>query len=354
MLKWLAVFLVIWFIHTVRSVFPPFILGGILAYLLLPLVQQIAGSCRMKVPYAVAVLYLSVAGTCFVLGWVFLPTLMDQFGQLASQRHDIITNFLQQLQAAFRWRIDVPAVSGSIEASIEESVARPSGLVHSVSLVSHWLLSLLVCIVSSIYFIVDSERVGQFCLRFIPAQRHTVVKSLSSQMNRMLARYVRGQLVLIAFMSVVAYLFLHFVIHMKYSLAVAITTGFLEIIPVLGPIVATTIATLVGFWHTSDPTVGLGIIGFYAVARWLEDYLVVPKVIGHAVHLHPLVVIFAVLCGEVLAGALGMLIAIPVAASIKVIVDFTHPEEPPLAELLVAPGVEPEPQTEVSGKPQAT
>jgi predicted PurR-regulated permease PerM len=75
--------------------------------------------------------------------------------------------------------------------------------------------------------------------------------------------------------------------------------------------------------------VALGIIGFYTIARWMEDYLVVPKVIGHAVDLHPLIVIFAVLCGEVLAGALGMLIAIPVAASIKVIVDFTHPPKDP-------------------------
>jgi predicted PurR-regulated permease PerM len=70
----------------------------------------------------------------------------------------------------------------------------------------------------------------------------------------------------------------------------------------------------------------LGIVVFYTAARWTEDYLIIPKVIGHAVELHPLIIIFAVLCGEVMAGALGMLIAIPVAASVKVIIDFTHPE----------------------------
>src|SRR5271154_440933 len=94
----------------------------------------------------------------------------------------------------------------------------------------------------------------------------------------------------------------------------------MEIILVLGPIVATT----VGFFSTNNPMMALYIIAFYTLARWCEDYFVVPRIIGHAVHLHPLIVIFAVLCGEVMAGALGMLIAIPVAASIKVIIDSMY------------------------------
>lgn len=326
MLRWLAAFLVIWFIYAVRSVFPPFVVGAILAYLLLPLVQWLCAKLKMKATHAVAILYLTVAAACCGLGWFFLPTLMDQFASLATQRQKIISDFIAELATSFHWDINVQATTDQLVASLEQTVGRPSEIVHLGGLVSHWLLSLLVCIVSSIYFIIDSERVGEFCLRFVPKERHAVVTSLSGQMNRMLARYVRGQLVLIVFMSVVAYLFLHFVIHMKYALAVAITSGTLEIIPVLGPILATTIATIVGFSYTNNVMVAGGIIGFYTLARWLEDYLVVPKVIGHAVHLHPLIVIFAVLCGEVVAGALGMLIAIPVAASIKVIVDFTYPE----------------------------
>jgi len=171
----------------------------------------------------------------------------------------------------------------------------------------------------------------------------------------MLSRYVRGQLLLIVIMSTIAYSFLHYAIGMKYALVIAIASGFLEIIPVLGPIAATTIATLVGFAQF-DLTKALIIIAFYTGARWLEDYLIIPRVIGHAVELHPLVVIFAVLCGEVMAGALGMLIAIPVAASIKILLDFTHPERPvsfvgPQGE--DEPAREPEPahRNLVSGEP---
>ncbi len=336
MLRWLAVFLTIWFIHAVRSVFPTFIVGGIVAYLLLPLVESLARTLKMKKSLAVAIIYLSVAIILGTLGSLFLPTVMDQFTQLATQRQEIVQKLIVQLNTSSNLNLNVPETTNQVMSSLEGAVGRPTEIVHLGGLVSHWLLSLLVCIVSSIYFIIDSERLGEFCLRFVPRERQMVVKSLSGEMNSMLSRYVQGQLILILIMSLAAYLYLHFVVHMKYSLAVAITSGCLEIIPVLGPILATTIATTVGFFSTNDPMTAVGIIGFYTIARWFEDYFIVPRIIGHAVHLHPLIVIFAVLCGEVMAGALGMLIAIPVAASIKVIIDFIYPAVTPNEELAVS------------------
>lgn len=341
MLKWLAVFLVIWFIHAVRSVFPPFIVGAIFAYLLLPLVQGLCATCKLAKAHAVAIIYLGVAVVVGTLGWFFLPTLMDQFTALATQRHEILQKLVVQISDSFNLHLNIDETVTALTSSLEGAVGRPSEIVHLGGLVSHWLLSLLVTIVSSIYFIVDSKRVGDFCLRFVPQGKKVVVESLSSEMNLMLARYVQGQLLLILIMSAAAWCFLHFVVHMKYALAVAITSGFLEIIPVLGPIVATTIATVVGFFSTNDPMTAAAIVVFYTLARWSEDYFVVPRIIGHAVHLHPLIVIFAVLCGEVMAGALGMLIAIPVAASIKVIIDFMYPAESKGLDLVAAPVYEP-------------
>lgn len=326
MLGWLATFLVIWFIYHVRSVFPPFIVGGILAYLLLPLVQYVCNVSKMKRGQAVAIIYFTAAIVIGVSAWVFMPVITDQFRQLAMNRQEIVTNIVRQASTTFNWAIDVDLTASQILTSIEDSLGKPSEIMQIGGVLSRGFLEVLVCVVSSIYFIVDSERIGQFALRFIPEKKRQTVVTLSSQMNQMLSRYVRGQLVLIAIMSTVAWLFLHYVLQMKYALVIALASGFLEIIPVLGPILATTIATLVGFAQFGVMP-ALGIIGFYTIARWIEDYLIVPKVIGHAVDLHPLIVIFAVLCGEVMAGALGMLIAIPVAASIKVIVDFTHPPE---------------------------
>lgn len=328
MVKWIGTFLLIWFIYHVRSVFPPFVVGAIIAYLLLPLVNYMSTSMKIRRSHAVAIIYLSFTLTVGVLFWLFFPVVGDQFAQLTANRHEIVRKVVEQAVNSFQWQLDVEATTNQILTSVEEGLGSPGEIVHLGTAVSHGFLALLVCLVSSIYFIIDSERVAAFFLRFVPEKPRRTVVNLSGQMNVILSRYVRGQLVLIVIMSTVAWLFLHYWVHMKYALLIALVSGVLEIIPVLGPILATTIATLVGFAQFG-PGVAVGIIVFYTLARWTEDYLIIPKVIGHAVHLHPLVVIFAVLVGEVMAGALGMLIAIPVAASVKVIVDFTHPEPAP-------------------------
>ncbi len=352
MLKWIGTFLLIWFIYHVRSVFPPFVVGAIFAYLLVPLVNYMSIKLRLKRAQAVAIIYLSFGATVGVLGWLFLPVIGDQMVQFASNRHDIVRKVVEQAVASFDWQLDVEATTNQLLTNFEEGLGSPGEIVHLGKLLSHGLLALLVCLVSSIYFIIDSGRVGAFCLRFVPEKRRSTMVNLSAQMNVILSRYVRGQLVLIIIMSTVAWLFLNYGLQgvtgspMKYALLVAVVSGFLEIIPVLGPILATTIATLVGFAQFG-PGVALGIIAFYTIARWTEDYLIIPKVIGHAVHLHPLVVIFAVLVGEVMAGALGMLIAIPVAAMVKVIIDFTHPEPGPSLETVAGP-----PESEEKKPPQ--
>jgi len=332
MFKWLSTFLLIWFIYAVRHVFPPFIVGGIVAYLLLPVVKALADRTKMKLSHAVACFYVTGVIVGSIVCWMFLPVLIEQFQALIEQREFIIGNLVRQASDTFAWKLNVEESTHNIMVSFEENFGRPQEIMHLGGLLSQGLLYVLVCFVSSIYFIVDSQRVGQFFLRFVPENRRVMAVNLSSQMNDMLSRYVRGQLLLIVLMSSVAYVFLHFVMQMRYALPIAIVSGFLEIIPVLGPILATTAATVVGF-SQFGATPALYIVVFYTLARWFEDYVIVPKVIGHAVELHPLVVIFAVLCGEVMAGALGMLIAIPVAASIKVFLDVVKPESPPVMVL---------------------
>jgi predicted PurR-regulated permease PerM len=105
---------------------------------------------------------------------------------------------------------------------------------------------------------------------------------------------------------------------------VAILTGILEIIPVVGPITAGAIAATIGF-SQGGASQAAAIAIVYFVLRQVEDQLVMPIVVGRAVHIHPLVTIFAVLVGEKIAGVLGMILAVPIAATLKVILDYAYP-----------------------------
>lgn len=324
MLKWVALVSLIWFLYHIREIYPPFVVGGIFAYLLLPLVRYVHRETKIPMGAAVLVIYVSIGASLFGLAWGFGPMIAEQLTNLFTQRQELALNLVNSISQSF-WKIDdVPGAAQDLIKHLENNFQTPQELMHIGGLFSKSMLGILVCVVSSIYLIIDSHRVGQFFLRFLPPEQRPIVTTITQQTHVMLSKYVRGQLLLITIMSMVAWVFLHFVFKLKYALVIAIASGFLEIIPVLGPIIATSIATIVGVAQ-NGMDVALGIIVCYTLARWIEDYVIIPRIIGHAVELHPLVVIFAVLCGEVTAGALGMLIAIPVAASMKLIVDFLYP-----------------------------
>lgn len=318
-------FILLWFIYQVRHVFPPIIVGGIIAYLVLPVVQTLSQKMKLPVGIATAIVYVSLLGALITLGYFIGPPIAKEVKELSSpeNQHELVHKAVEQITNMVKWQGDIDQLTEQILSGIFNTIRKPEQLKEVGESISHILLALLVCVVSSIYFTLDSQSVGRFFLRYVPENRRTGIIDLFAQMNRMLSKYVQGQILLILIMASVAWLFLHFVIHMKYALPVAVFSGFLEIIPVLGPILATSTATLVGLAQF-DPKTALVIVLFYTLARWIEDYIVVPKIIGHAVELHPLAVIFAVLCGETLAGGLGMLIAIPVAACIKLVLDYFY------------------------------
>jgi predicted PurR-regulated permease PerM len=179
-------------------------------------------------------------------------------------------------------------------------------------------------------------------LRFVPAEYRGRVETLSAEIHRVLGRYLRGQLILIVLMATVTFVVLEWVFHLPYALWIAILTGFLEVVPLIGPVVAGAIACLVGLGQGGvGEAAALAVT--YLILRQTEDQLIMPQVVGRAVHVHPLVTIFAVLAGERIAGVLGMVLAVPTAAAIKVVLDQAYPR----------PAPEPEPAREPLAEPEA-
>ncbi|MBI2812097.1 MAG: AI-2E family transporter [Candidatus Melainabacteria bacterium] len=235
MIKWFFLLLFLIFVYHVREVFPPFIVGGIIAYLLFPLVDWL---CRkvdwIKPPIAVGIIYLGSLFTVVGLLIFFGPQLATEFKDIFDQREEMIGSVLNQVATQTPLTFDVPKVTSDVMTSLENA-GRPAEIMHFGGVISKSLLAILVCVVSSIYFITDSSRVGKFFLRFVPEERRITVVDLSSRMNIMLSKYVSGQLILIVIMSFVSYGILFF-FGIKFALLIGIFCGVMEIIPVLGPL----------------------------------------------------------------------------------------------------------------------
>jgi predicted PurR-regulated permease PerM len=199
-----------------------------------------------------------------------------------------------------------------------------------------WIAKLLLTLIALFYFLLDGRRIGQYVGRFIPAHRRAHTYEVAVEIHRVLGRFLRGQLLLIVLMSVVNYLVLELIFRLPYALPIAIAGGILEVIPLLGPILAGAVASAVALVH-GGPGPMLAVIVAYVILRQVEDQFVMPIVVGRAVHLHPLVPIFAVLTGGAIAGVLGAILAVPAAAAVRVTLDFLFPAPGGLAEGALTP-----------------
>jgi len=144
-------------------------------------------------------------------------------------------------------------------------------------------------------------------------------------------------------MSLLTYIALT-ILGVRYAAVIAIISGILEIIPLIGPWSAAGIAMSVALFQASAPfgwptwVLALVVGATYFVLRMFEDNFIIPFVVGHAVNLHPVIVLFAILAGGALGGPFGLLVAIPVAATVRLLLRYLYrklvdaPDLPPLDE----------------------
>jgi predicted PurR-regulated permease PerM len=211
---------------------------------------------------------------------------------------------------------------------LNEFLGRPTDAVQLFQHAIEWVAKLLLTLIALFYFLLDGRRFGQYVQRFILADRRPHVAAVAGAIHLVLGRFLRGQLFLIVLMSMLNYIVLEFIFRLPYALPIAIVSGILEVIPLLGPILAGAIASAVALVH-GGTGVMIGVIIAYIVLRQIEDQFVMPIVVGRAVHLHPLVPIFAVLTGGTIAGILGAVLAVPAAAAVRVTLDYLFPAEAP-------------------------
>ena len=138
---------------------------------------------------------------------------------------------------------------------------------------------------------------------------------LFQDVNSTLAAYIRAQLIACLLIGTLC-TFGFLIIGVPYAVVLGIIAGLFEFIPLAGPLTVATLAVLLASFHS--PGQALAVFLFLVVLRIIHDYVTYPRIIGQGIHLHPLAVILAILCGAELAGIAGIFLAIPVIAIISV------------------------------------
>jgi predicted PurR-regulated permease PerM len=322
----------------VRAILSPFVLAGVLAYVLNPLLKLLIRKGFRRVA-ALGLIYLVVFLALAVAIGGLIPVVINELTRLA----EFLPGYFAEVQ---RWALGLqerysqvqlpPAVRQAIDDAVlsiqSQAIGMIARLAQSILGVFSAAFGLVLAPLLSFYLLKDLHGLRAGLRRVIPAQDRDASFRLLSDVDKVLSGFVRGQLTVALIVGSLVAVALT-LLGIRFAVILGIFAGVTNIIPYFGPILgAIPILAVASASSTLDLLKAFVAV---AVVQQLESQLISPRVIGRNVGLHPLAVVFALLAGFELYGILGMLLAVPIAGVIRVLVDYwvTSSEPRPAAAL---------------------
>jgi predicted PurR-regulated permease PerM len=316
------------FLFFIRHVLTPFVLAAALAFVLTPAIDW--AQRRFRAPRWIfgALIYVLVLAIVLLPAILFGGALVRDLSHTATQLPQMLHTFVGDLA-----RLAGPSVAGSIDPDqVTDAIldqARTflkSGAVLSladfgVGAIFGIILSLVVLA----YFLISGKRIAAGAFWLVPPEYRREVDAVAAKILPLLWRYFVGLLIVVGYTSVLAWIAFGPVFHVPHAPLIAIVVGILELIPLLGPAATFVIVGVISA-HQGSFVTTVSLFAFATALRLSLDELVAPLVLGQAARLHPAVIIFAFLSGGILFGIIGLLLAVPVAASIKIILTIYYAE----------------------------
>jgi predicted PurR-regulated permease PerM len=275
---------------------------------------------RYRVPRGLGILahYAVLIGVLALLLWAVVPRAIDQVDNALGGIPTSSSELEQETKGS-------TGVKHEILIRVQDTLDElPSGgdLLDPALSVTFAVFEVLVGIFFTLacaaYWIFERERAENLVLSLLPRERRRVVRDTWNLIDLKLGAYVRGTLILVFFVASLLSL-IFYLIGLPFWLLIGVFAGFVEVVPVIGPLVAGALAVGVGLTESWELALaaGLAVLG----VRLLEDYVVIPRVLGTAVGLTPMSVLIAVAAMTFLFGGFAVLLAIPVAAVLATLVD---------------------------------
>lgn len=325
--RWFLVLVVvaatIYFLYQVREVTLPFVLGGVLAYLLYRPVRFIEKQGLKRV-WAILLLYVLILLAVGVLLTFALPGMIRELTDMARMiphYADEAQNMADRLQT-----LDIPVRLGEI---IKENISRVNEYVYEalqafVGGLYSFLGKILAIIFSPIlafYILIDWERIRDNFLKLFSPRGRREAAELFSDLDEVLIEFCKGYLLVASFVGIMVGL-AALLLGVKFPLLLGILAGVSNLIPYFGAFLGGAAAVAVALTESWKLALYMGLAVF--AIQQVESGFITPKVIGDKLGLHPLVIVFALLSGGNLLGIWGMLLAVPLAAALKVLISWLY------------------------------
>lgn len=261
---------------------------------------------------AVVLVYLSIASVLVTIVWFALAP-------LAGQAQDLIDSLPALIEQAEAWvqRQDervggiplIDTLGGQIQGLAERLFTLPMTVVTS-------LFDVLLVVFLSLYWLLASPGLGRFTLSLFPEARRDRATEVLAELSRTVGGYVRGVGINIVLVTILSYIGLR-LIGLPFALVFAVIAGLLEVIPIVGAFIAG--AIIVGFALSQSLQTALITLAFIVALQQLEGNVLTPMVMRSQTDVHPFMILVAIVVGGSVGGLLGVLVAVPLAAAIRVL-----------------------------------
>ncbi len=311
------------FVHAVLLL----LLSMALAFLITPAVNLLE---RNKIPRVVATIfmYIVVLVTVSLLFFALAFSLIQQV--LSFQA--IVTQFFITLPDQFKSLNDYLVQRGISQTSINDAINQVKGqllgiaqtaatnVVNVAFIVTNAFIDILLILVLSFYFTLDGRNIHKNLRSIVPERSLKTVGVFEDALNRVVGNYIRGQLTLAAIIGILSGVGSYFLGLSGYAIIIAFLGFLFETIPMVGPALATIPAVLISLILPDPFPRTFLIILYFICVQLIESNILGPRIVGHAVGLHPIAAILCLIIGVQLFGAFGALLATPIVAAAWVVI----------------------------------
>jgi predicted PurR-regulated permease PerM len=318
----LAAAALLFLLYLIKLILLPFVLAAIVAYIStgpLDWVARRTGWPRLLFAVMAFLLYLGIGAAFAVFA---AKRIAIEAGSLGADLQGMLENLVNQASGNRPIQLLGHSITAQqIVQSVIDSIRSWIGQTEKLALLTGYTLAAIMgaflTIVLLFYFLISGQRIALGLLWIVPPHRRALVQRIWARLDPILTRYFVGMIVVVIYATVAAYIGLGFFLGIHHAVLLALLTGILEIVPVVGPTSAAILAGLISL-RTATGLMSIIDYALYATALRLSiDQLVGPVVLGTAAHVHPVLIIFCFLAGGIVFGIPGIILAVPVALLIK-------------------------------------
>mgnify|MGYP000879197596 FL=1 len=323
---------IVLFLYTCRvkisRILSPFFLSVPLVYIVKPLAARLEAR---KVPAGLSILavylifLILLAAACVF----FIPALADNVRELMETLPDLISRYEKSFNAVLS-DLKSSGWSGDVKKVLIKEIENGSALlqrylagflengINMVVSIARIMVDITIAMVISYYVIKDSDKFRDYFISLLPRRWRNGIAGIGREINQVLAGFIQGQLLAAMIVGVLETIGL-LLVNIKYPLALGMIGGLANIIPYFGPYIGAVPA--VAFALTISPIKAVWTVAVFLIVQQIDNNFVSPKVIEGKLGLHPVATIFAVMAGGEFFGILGMLLAVPVMAILRIILN---------------------------------